>query len=104
MDYGVHIFEDPATHMLVGATPAGVYHIEWCDLNADHLVLGRRRRSELCVFMAGTPVVAAKNIQEAEALRAIETLKSMYDEMIPPIPAPPDPSLSARAEAQTPPV
>ena len=29
-DYGVHIFEDAVTHELVGASPAGRYHLRCC--------------------------------------------------------------------------
>lgn len=45
MDYGEQIFEDVATHRLVGTTPAAVWHIRMCGLNADHLVDERRRRA-----------------------------------------------------------
>src|SRR5260370_9241981 len=47
LDYGVHIFEDPETNRLVGATPAGRYHIRMCDLNAPHFVRERSERPAL---------------------------------------------------------
>jgi hypothetical protein len=37
-DYGEHIFEDPATGELKGASPPGCTQIRICDLNAPHLV------------------------------------------------------------------
>jgi len=33
LDYGNHLFEDPATGRLVATTAAGVYHGSMCDLN-----------------------------------------------------------------------
>ena len=44
-DYGVHIFEDPQTHHLIGTSAAGVWQIEICNLNANHLVIERRERA-----------------------------------------------------------
>lgn len=44
-DYGVHIFEDPETFEVWGATPEGRYHIRYLDLNAEHLVRERKLRS-----------------------------------------------------------
>jgi hypothetical protein len=45
VDYGEQVFEDPVTHRLVGTTPAAVWHIRVCGLNADHLVYERKRRA-----------------------------------------------------------
>ena len=46
MDYGSQIFEDPTTHELVGTTPAAIWHIRICGLNADHLVTERAKRAK----------------------------------------------------------
>lgn len=46
-DYGAQIFENPATHWLVGTTPNAKYHISVCDLNAPFLVAERKIRSDL---------------------------------------------------------
>lgn len=47
MDYGVHIFEDPETHELVGETPAGKFQIDICDLNNETFIHERKARSLL---------------------------------------------------------
>ena len=39
--------ENIATGELVGLTPAGVFQINMCDLNADHLVHERKQRTEI---------------------------------------------------------
>jgi len=46
MDYGEQIFEDPDTHRLVGTTPAAIWHIRICALNADPLVNEREKRAK----------------------------------------------------------
>ncbi len=45
-DYGSEIFEDPATHFLVGTTPAARYHILTIGLNRLELVEIRRKSAE----------------------------------------------------------
>lgn len=90
-DYGVHIFEDPQTHELVGATPAGKYHIRCCDLNAPHLVRERRDRAELGRILGGYFVMAKVPECEFEDGKLFDTsdkLRAILDTMIPPIPAP----------------
>lgn len=42
LDYGHHIFEDPASHRLWGATATGRWHIRVLGLNAEHLITERR--------------------------------------------------------------
>ncbi len=88
MDYGVHIFEDPATGELVGATPPGWTHIEICDLNAGHLVEERRLRAGI---RARLTEVKARPASAEDSL--LSELLSKVDEaeafMIPPIPPPP---------------
>lgn len=92
MDYGVHIFEDPNTYELVGVTPAGIYHIRYCDLNAPHLVLERKDRSKLrellntCRVTAKIPIAALDGNQ---MLDSSALLRAIVEKMIPPIPAQP---------------
>jgi hypothetical protein len=44
IEYGIHIFEDPDNHEVVGITSAGRYHVDACDLNADHFTKERKKR------------------------------------------------------------
>jgi hypothetical protein len=44
-DYGVHLFEDPQSHKIIGLTPAGKYHLRYLSLNTDYLVRKRANRS-----------------------------------------------------------
>lgn len=46
-DYGVHIFEDPDTHEVVGVTPEGKYHVRYCDLNDPYFIKERKERTNL---------------------------------------------------------
>jgi hypothetical protein len=89
VDYGVHIFEDPVSNELVGTSPAGIFHIRCCDLNAPHLVLERRDRAKLrallneyCVTTkAPLPVLDGKQVLDASSI-----LRAIVERMIPPIP------------------
>ncbi len=56
LDYGEQIFEDPETHRLVGTTPAAIWHIRVCGLNADNLVHERKRRAEHWAEIKGTAI------------------------------------------------
>lgn len=86
-DYGVHIFENPDTHELVGITPEGRYHIDGCDLNAPHFVRERRERSQLRDLLEKYAVHVQGEIAEARDL--IQKLRQNVGLMIPPVPAPP---------------
>lgn len=91
-DYGVHIFEDPVSHQLVGTTPAGKYHIRCCDLNAPHLILERAERAQLRRILNDYPVTARLPIQisnHGQLLDASSVLRAILENMIPHIPAPP---------------
>jgi hypothetical protein len=44
-DYGIHLFEGPESHMIVGLTPAGRYHLRRLALKTEHLVSKRKNRS-----------------------------------------------------------
>lgn len=85
-DYGVHIFEDPISHELQGITPAGIYQILMCDLNARHFVLERHERSVLRSLLTG-PGRIKSNF--TPAARAISELRTQFERKIPPIPPPP---------------
>jgi len=92
-DYGVHIFEDPTSHQLVGTTPAGKYHIRCCDLNAPHLVLERAERARLRCILNDYPVTTKLPIQipsQGQLLDASSVLRAILENMIPQIPAPPN--------------
>jgi hypothetical protein len=82
-DYGVHIFEDPETHEVVGVTPQGRYHVRNCDLNASHLVNERAQRAKLRNLLESQPVQIKKGFllpQEAQILFEV------IDKMIPTLP------------------
>jgi len=91
-DYGLHIFEDPNTHELVGASPAGKYHILRCDLNAAHLVQERRDRAELNRLLDQYHVAARVplgDLMDGSLVETARTLRGIVATMIPPIPPPP---------------
>ena len=83
MDYGIHIFEDPDTHEVVGVTPEGRYHVRCCDLNDRNFVEERKRRSELWRVLNARPVTLKLGWSLPEEFRL---LKAIAAEMIPEIP------------------
>jgi len=85
MDYGVHIFEDPDTHEVWGATPAGRYHIRMTGLNSENLVAERAKRSKLRMFLTKTPLTF-KRSPDAFIVQAITALKRELILCIPEIP------------------
>jgi hypothetical protein len=93
VDYGVHLFEDPDTFEIWGATPAGRYHVRMLDLNADHLVLERRRRHELRALQKAPQIVTATG-KKSDALIGIVAFKNEVEQMIPPIAQKKKPALS----------
>ena len=82
-DYGVHIFEDPDTHEVVGVTPEGRYHVRNCDLNAPHLVEERLERANLWRLLEERPFQIKSGFTLPEEFRA---LKGVAEKMIPKIP------------------
>lgn len=93
-DYGVHIFEDPATNRLVGATNEGRFQIEMCDLNAPHLVRERKDRAAIKRNLEATNWTLRGSFQSqgglSEAFRdSLAALKKELDLKIPPIAPPP---------------
>ena len=90
-DYGEHIFEDPETHLLMAATPAGDFHITMLDLNAPFLVRKRRDRAACLILRAGHWSNKPGKWDQVEKMR--ESIKAFMDDidlMIPPIPPPPE--------------
>jgi hypothetical protein len=90
-DYGSQIFEDPTTHRLIGATPAGIYHIRICDLNAPHLVNERANRAELRRILheyMPTLKIAPGTVGKSNLLDSSSLLRDIVEKMIPPIPPP----------------
>jgi hypothetical protein len=83
-DYGTCIFEDPATHELVGTTPAAIYHIETIDLNAPHLIKERKQRAEIRALLEKKGWLMAENV--GCVYQSKKTLEQLADDMIPPIP------------------
>ena len=83
MDFGVHIFEDPDTHELVGVTPQGKYHVRSCDLNAPHLVEERAERANLKSILEERAVFLKRGWELPGELQA---LKQVLATMIPSIP------------------
>jgi hypothetical protein len=87
VDYGEQIFEDPDTHRLVGVTPAAIWHIRICGLNADHLVHERRRRAAHWAEIKRTAILVKGEHQKVGTL--IKNYREEVELMIPEIPAPP---------------
>jgi len=56
LDYGVHIFEDPRSNEVWGATPAGRYHVRILNLNASVFVRLRKLRAIAAQALRGTLV------------------------------------------------
>lgn len=84
-DYGEHIFEDPKTHLLIGVSPTGKYHIRMCDLNADHFTAERRERAEIWELLR-TAVTVKRNRIPQMAADLAEALRKQAENMIPEFP------------------
>jgi hypothetical protein len=98
-DYGAVLFEHRTTHLLVGTTPAAKYHIEMLDLNADHLVQERSERARLRDLLDHRPALLRLPHYDEHLVDVIDALRRCVEEMIPPIPAPPDQGQSYDAVA-----
>lgn len=85
IDYGVHIFEDPDSHELVGVTPAGKYHVRNCDLNAPHLVHERTQRAKLHLLLTNQ-AFRLRTDSYSLVCETVEALKAEFNQMIPLIP------------------
>ena len=80
-DYDYQIFEDPATHCLVGTTVAAKYHIRVLGLNSPFFVRQRADRAKFHAFMKMPGIM--------HGVEQVEAVKKKFDEMIPPIKSPP---------------
>jgi hypothetical protein len=85
MDYGEHIFEDPNSHLLVGVTPAGRYHIRVLDLNAETFVSERQQRA-IC---RATRVLEFNGDPWEILAASLAVMQQLVDALIPCIPPPP---------------
>ena len=97
MDYSVHIFEDPNTHELVAATPAGHWHIKALDLNHVNFVEKRKDRAAVLAALKPMQKPAVLNRQQSFAMahQLLVQLFRVAETSIPPIPPPPRNLLSA---------
>ena len=94
-DYGKHIFEDISSGKLVAVSPKGLYQIEKCDLNADHLVKQRLQRTKLRKLLEkgksiftipeNQPILESNKFL-GEMKESIENIKSNCIPYIPPPP------------------
>lgn len=85
-DYGKYIFEDPISHRLVGTTPQAIYHIRFCDLNAEHFVTERRDRAEILKMLKTHRVTLRPSGTFSAAADSIRLLMEQVGRMIPEIP------------------
>ena len=81
-DYGVHIFEDPDTHEVVGVTPSGRYQVLGCDLNAPQFIEERKNRAKCWKMLRSKPIFTVGFSLPPELL----LVKEMVEKMIPEIP------------------
>jgi hypothetical protein len=91
LDYGLHIFEHPETHRLIGITPAGDFHITTCDLNAPHLVVERYERAAIHDLLNDTPFLLKSLFwemprEETSKRGYLDLLRGQFEKMIPIIP------------------
>lgn len=85
-DYNTHIVEDRETGVLVGLTPAGRYHIENCDLNADHLIKARRGRTEMMDLLERKNIrIVCKDDKMSDIVELIKQIKQSLEKDIPQI-------------------
>lgn len=90
-DYGVHIFEDPDSHEVWGATPPGRYHVRMCGLNSQNLVSERRERHEkrervLRGFASLRITTSVDPAIWSVLLTLIRAARDELEKLIPPIP------------------
>lgn len=92
VDYGTHIFEDPVTHKVWGATPAGIWHIEKLNLNDEFLVKRRAKRARWNAILAGdNTILTFPPGVEDKASASIAEIKELSITAIPPLPLKPQP-------------
>lgn len=81
-DYGFHIFEHPVTHRLIGVTPAGIFHIICCDLNAEHLIVERRERAKILDSLEEVPITLKPGSDSFPSAQ-MQLLREQVEKMIP---------------------
>jgi len=94
IDYGEHLFEDPVTHHLIGATRAGRYHIDVCDLNNETFVWERRQRSRFLGLKRESPALLAGSFSEIQEM--LDFIAEIVGLLIPEIPIPGERLLTAK--------
>lgn len=70
-DYGVHLFEDPGSHKIVGVTPAGKYHVRQLALNTEYLIRKRKNRSMAKVVREQIGLIQGLSVYTEAQLRVI---------------------------------
>jgi hypothetical protein len=85
-DYGVHIFENPVTHELIGKTDAARYHIRMLRLNHETFVWERRTRAELSQLLDDENSAKLLKGSFEEILNRLQDLRARFNILIPPIP------------------
>lgn len=80
-DYGVHLFEDPESHKIVGVTPAGRYHLGHLALNTEYLVRKRANRSRALAMLPKLNLLPGLT---PEQLRWVNDSASAIPEIDPP--------------------
>jgi hypothetical protein len=84
-DYGVHLFEDPDSHEIVGVTPAGKYHVRHLALNTEYLILKRKNRSIAKFLREQTNLIQGLSAySEAQLMDILSDAESAIPEIDPP--------------------
>lgn len=91
IDYGEQIFENPTTHELIGTTPAAIWHIRICGLNAEHLVEERAKRAKHWKQLKAVPILFRGDPQWVADLA--KNYRELVETLIPEIPSPPGEAL-----------
>lgn len=89
MDYGEQIFEDPNTHLLIGVTPAAIWHIRICGLNATPLIEERKRRARHWRTIRNRAFRIKPNASPEALAELIQSFREELELMIPEIEKPP---------------
>lgn len=86
-DYGVHLFEDPGTHEVVGWTARGRLQIDTMDLNHPAYVRERKERSDYYLAKRSLPAYIKGSYEDL--MTALSLADATYSRCIPEIPEPP---------------
>lgn len=88
-DYDFQIFENLETGELIPTTRAAEYHIEMLGLNDETFMRERRERTQLRILLESPVIAAFPGHPFNEITQAINNIKEMLQNMIPPIAAMP---------------